>query len=280
MTALKNFVHAWDSVANEEKEQFWNHPAASPLALVTRVSTGMIDIDSDSYIPSMMLHVWVEDILQRRTDSDISPNLLQYARIIRKTTDAITDSRERYRRAFKAKQEQIEQEEREAVDSEEDTIFAKLRGKSETARALVDQHIEESDALEEIVNTTMQDFLIEVVRTDYQPTRSTVYKYLHQGVQDMPDRKDFDQFFTHGMQYDTSFSKNFYTMYLASFPGRYLPHYVHDVCLYHNFVQWITVYGREHEQEIVISGNLLSRDRTTVLEAFQKVIPGIHGWWT
>ena len=80
--------------------------------------------------------------------------------------------------------------------------------------------------------------------------------------------------------YENSIKRKLYHMNIAAYPGVNLTQYAHDQIVYMNYIQHIVHHETPQEQEIAQKKSLLSEDRETVLEAFEQVITGLHGWWT
>ena len=256
--------------------QPWEHPAISELAQQSKATTADLDYDSDSFLQSLLVKLWLPDIQGREDDDTLSATLKTLADVAYKANNDKQQAYLEYKESFEKNAERIQREQQEAPPLDENaSLIEKLNDPSRTARQLVDNYLEFEEKCQNVFRKVLPKLLTEMVRSEYAPLVMNAYKY---GV-GMSYKEDYDLLGTDYF-YESSVRDKLYYLNIATYPGENLPSYVHDQLVFMNYIQHVVVHEDETEQEIAQSFELLSEDKDTVLSAFTTAIKGVHSWWT
>lgn len=256
--------------------QPWEHPAISELAQQSRATNADLDYDSDSFLESLLVKLWLPDIHEREDDDSLSETLKTLAEVAYKASIDKQQAYKDYQEAFDKNTYLIYKEQQEAPPLDENaSLMEKLSDPSPTARRIVDTYIELDEKYQDVFNKIFPKVLLEMVRNNYAPLEDNAYEY---GA-NMSYKKDYD-LLGKDYFYQSSVQDKLYHLNIATYPGENLPSYVHDQLVFMNYIQHTVVHEKETEQELAQSFDLLSDDQETVLTAFTTAIEGVHSWWT
>lgn len=256
--------------------QPWEHPAISELAQQSKATTADLDYDSDSFLQSLLVKLWLPDIQGREDDDTLSATLKTLADVAYKANNDKQQAYLEYKESFEKNADLIQREQQEAPPLDENaSLIEKLNDPSRTARQLVDSYLELEEKCQNVFRKVLPKLLTEMVRTEYTPLVMNAYEY---GAS-MSFKKDYGLLGTDYF-YQSSVRDKLYYLNIATYPGENLPSYVHDQLVFMNYIQHVVVHEDETEQEIAQSFELLSEDKDTVLSAFTTAIKGVHSWWT
>src|SRR5699024_714326 len=208
--------------------------------------------------------------ISRDRDSTISDNLLDLTEQALFHYRTIESARQKLDKDYEEYHEQIEAEEVEANKKNKSDLDTFLHIQSQTANNIIAEFREIDDTHSDSLNSLLPQILIEMVKTNYSPLPNNAYHY---GVK-LSYKEDYKELGDKHF-YETALLEHLYWLNIATFPGENLPQYVHDVCLYMNYVQPIVVYEHKKsdvEKEIVEKESLLMNETTEVLMVFEEVI--------
>lgn len=286
--------------------QPWEHPGISPLAYETKATYGDLDLDSDSFLRSLVSQVWAEDFTNR--SGDIDEKLAHDSKTFMELRETELDIF--YREAFQVEDvpnEWLDQSEFAGVDLQapykwdDEFLSSASRGVTNEHMAIVNYY---NEVIEPKICQLWKDIVVRMLVTGANPKRDTVVQHAVKLLwskrckawKDSPDlltERHKDEFFSQAEEKFQQWAlESSYEAAITLFPADNLFSYFHDEIVFNNYIQRTVMYGREQNAEgglvvpeddetaFVTSRRLLDESDNVTEDEIRYLVERSHSWWT
>lgn len=289
-----------------EYSQPWEHPGVSPLAYETKATYGDLDLDSDSFLRTLVSQVWAKDFARR--EGEIDEKLVHDSQRFMEFRELELDIF--YRDKFHAEdvpREWFEQSEfaKKNLDDIYDwgiDDFNSMGWDTKNEHMVVIDYYNE--VIEPELDALWEEIIVRMLVTKTNPTKDSVVHHAIERLwakrceswKDSPDlltEEYKEKFFS---QCDEKFEEwalsRSYEAAITLYPVKNLFSYFHDEIVFNNYIQTFVMYGRAHnseghlvavadeETDFVTSRRLLEDPESVTEDEIRYLVGRSHAWWT